>query len=81
MSSRAGRRAFVEAEGIELAEKQLEGIAGGKVLGNVSVCRKNENGNHEWVRTGNMRPGIIFGDTWPDKEERCKRCGEARWVN
>ena len=76
------RMAFIEENGIELDDKQLESIAGGRFelpweLG----CQENPNGKeHAWVRTGRVKPGDIFGDLWPSKEEQCKYCRETQWV-
>lgn len=82
------RMAFVAENGIELTDEQLEGIAGGrhtppwKVK---TVCPKSPafdgDGPHKYVPTGRTRPGRIFGDLWPDKEERCKYCGDVKWVD
>lgn len=73
------RKAFIEAESIELTDEQLEGIAGG-VSKSHSKDRCPNGGDHNWAETGNTRPGKIFGDIWPDKEERCTRCGKTIWV-
>lgn len=73
------RKAFIEAESIELTDQQLEGIAGGKrTPHDTDNCPKG--GNHYWVETGNTRPGKVFGNVWPDKEKRCTRCGETIWA-
>ena len=60
-----------------LTDEQLEGIAGGK-QGRKVFCP--EGGERNWAKTGNTRPGKTFGNTWPDEEERCTKCGNTRWV-
>ena len=75
------RMAFLAESGIELSDEQLKGISGGMYV-QKRKCPKNLTGkNHVWHRTGRTKPGIIFGDWWPDKEEQCKLCGETQWVN
>ena len=76
------RMAFLAESGIELSDEQLKGISGGGVsLPDFRVCPKSKSKDHVWVFTGRTRPGSIFGDWWPDKEEQCKFCGVTRWVN
>lgn len=74
------RKAFIEAESIELTDEQLEGIAAGGRKKNYGVNACPKGGNHNWVETGNTRPGKVFGNIWPDKEKRCTRCGETIWA-
>ena len=31
------------------------------------------------AKTGNKRPGKIFGDIWPNVEYRCTMCGRTIW--
>ena len=76
------RMAFVEESGIELTDEQLEAISGGNRTSKTfyKECEENPNGSkHYWVRTGNTRPGSVFGDLWPDTEFRCKWCGKTKW--
>jgi len=79
------RMAFIQENGIELTEEQLQSISGGRSNpggnGRPKCPNSPKRGGHNWVRTGNTRPGSIFGDLWPDKEERCTYCGETQWVN
>ena len=35
---------------------------------------------HKWEKTGKTRPGKFFGDTWPDIEIRCTKCGLTCWA-
>lgn len=77
------RMAFIREHGIELTDEQLECIAGG-VIGpkraEDAVCPNNDGKSHHFVRTGRKRPGKIFGDWWPYKEERCELCSKTRWA-
>lgn len=77
----AERVAFLEENGIELTDEQLEGIAGGEIAdSSVNMCpAKNYKEQHKYVHTGQTRPGDYFGDWWPDKEYRCEYCGHTYW--
>ncbi len=78
--TREERMAFIEENGIELSDEQLEGIAGGKSsLDRPDVCEENPFGGHNWELTGRTAPGEWFGDLWPDKEKRCTYCGKRKW--
>ena len=44
-------------------------------------CPNSYNGAHQWKKTGNTRPGSIFGDLWPDVELRCQKCGKIDWAS
>jgi len=77
--TREERLAFIEENGIELSDVQLESIAGGAGMGvGPGDCPKASSG-HDWELTGRTRPGKIWGDTWPDYEKRCKNCGKVVW--
>lgn len=65
------RLAFIQENGIELTEKQLEDVAGGQDscdVGGTCPMRTGSKG-HVWRRAGRTRPGKYFGNLWPDKED------------
>ena len=35
---------------------------------------------HKWKKTGKTRPGRFFGDSWPDVEMTCTKCGLTGWT-
>lgn len=71
--------AFLAECGIELSDERLDAIAAGKLFGNSRKSCPNNKEGHEWVFTGRTRPGSIWGDKWPDYENRCKYCGTLEW--
>ena len=75
------RLAFIQENGIELTDEQLESVAGGEFKPPwAKECLKNpESSDHSWRLTGRTKPGKIFGDLWTDKEIRCRWCGKTRW--
>jgi hypothetical protein len=74
------RMAFIEDNGIELSDEQLESIAGGRsMLDLPDICEENTLGGHNWEPMGRTAPGEWFGDLWPDKEKRSTYCGKKRW--
>ena len=70
------RRAFIEENGIELTDEQLQSIAGGFIQ---TPCDRTPKRTHKWKRTGKTRPGRLFGDVWPDHEVQCIYCGLLDW--
>ena len=70
------RRAFIEENGVELTDEQLQSIAGGFIQ---TQCDRTPTRTHKWKRTGKTRPGRFFGDTWPDHEVQCVYCGLLDW--
>ena len=44
---------------------------------NERKCWSNE---HKWKKTGKTRPGRFFGDSWPDIEITCTKCGLTGWA-
>lgn len=77
--TREERMAFIAENGLELTDEQLESIAGGRdrLMAKLkkSTCPNSEDGSHDWELTGRTRPSENFGNSWPDQEKRCKRCG------
>ena len=74
------RAAFMEENGIELSDEQLENIAGGETGGGCSGLGGRD---HDWVDTGETRPNKLWGNNPPDRKYRCKKCGVTvwKWVN
>ena len=73
------RKAFIQENGIELTDEQLEDISGGKrVAGAPKRYPKSKKG-YKWVSTGRTRPATIWRNIWPDYECRCTHCGALDW--
>ena len=78
------RMAFIEENGIELSDEQLEDIAGGDAgSGSGGGCTGLGRRDHDWVDTGETRPNKLWGDNPPDRMYRCRKCGATvwKWVN
>lgn len=76
--------AFMEENGIELSDEQLEGIAGGETGSDSGGgCAGSGRNSHDWVDTGETRPNKLWGNNPPDRKYRCKKCGVTvwKWVN
>ena len=73
------RMAFIEENGIELSDEQLEGIAGGETGSGSGKCAESGRNSHDWVDTGETRPSKLWGNELPDRKYRCKKCGETVW--
>jgi hypothetical protein len=82
------RMAFIQESGIELTDEQMEAFSGGvanfpwrKTMYSSKECPKAPEGvevhNYQW--TGRTRPGKVWGDVWPDYEQRCTYCGNEVW--
>ena len=80
--SREERMAFIQENGIELTDEQLEGIAGGHKNSPNSHQKdkscKDGGSKHKWVKTGRTRPGKWLG-IFDDYEVRCVNCGTLDW--
>lgn len=77
------RMAFLKKYSIELSDDQLDEISGGDTdeWENDSKPVKCLHGeNHRYVKTGKTRPGVIFGNFWPDYEMRCVNCSHIVWT-
>ena len=78
-------QAFIEENGIELFDEQLEDIAGGeaKPSSGGGQCASSGRNSHDWYDTGETRPNKLWGNNPPDRKYRCKKCGETvwKWVN
>ena len=68
-----------------LNDDELATISGGSISDYIDEaieslgspeCPNSYTGAHQWKKTGNTRPGSIFGDLWPDVELRCQKCGK-----
>ena len=46
-------------------------------IGDRGPCPYDYQGEHDWKETGKTRLGRIFGDSWPDEEMKCTRCGKT----
>ena len=70
-------------EGVELTDEQMEALSGGgeviNTFGKGIQCKSCKKGFFR--KTGNTRPGKIFGDLWPDIERKCNYCGITKWFN
>ncbi|MBR2769677.1 MAG: hypothetical protein IKD68_12160 [Solobacterium sp.] len=84
--TREERLAFLKKYNIEIPEDLLNEVAGGSDATHVEKEDVNDCPNspsafntHEWKWTGRTRPGKIWGDVWPDYEERCVNCGRVHW--
>ena len=77
------RKTFLEENGIELTNEQLEGIAGGAQpstcpkpeVGTPDYCLRNPSTEHEWSNTGitsKFKPGKVM--------LTCLWCGRKKWV-
>lgn len=75
------RMAFIEENGIELSDEQLELVSGGILIPPPTKpeCPNAPKGKHEDYPTGKTRPGSVFGDTWPDVQYCCKWCNRTVW--
>ena len=62
---------------VELSDEQLAEIGGGRSAhpGPEYDCPAMPGWDHDYEYTGKEVPGTIWGDVWPNKEVRCKRCG------
>ena len=78
------------AKKASLSDDQLTAISGGSIFDEIDEtieslgspeCPNSYNGAHQWKKTGNTRPGSIFGDLWPDVELRCQKCGKIDWAS
>ena len=74
------RLAFIQENGIELTDEQLEGISGGSKGGTGGdVCKKNPDSDwHVWEKTGRIRPGRWL-KLVDEPEYKCKFCGDTYW--
>ena len=84
------RMNFIREESIDLSVEQLEMISGGRPIwsgigthkGQIATDKSLYNHcDHDFVFTGVTKPGVIFGNIWPDKEKRCTKCGQTIWVS
>ena len=77
------RMAFINENEIELTDEQMEALSGGgeviNTFGKGIQCKSCKRGFFR--KTGNTRPGKIFGDLWPDIERKCNYCGITKWFN
>jgi hypothetical protein len=68
----------------ELSPEDLKQISGGHdrnagYVNSGNKCSASPYGEHDFVYTGQTRPGVIWGDTWPDYLYKCQYCGKERW--
>lgn len=63
-----------------LTISEMEKVSGGHDFDSKDHCCGSPNGSHKWEFTGQTRPGIIFGDLWPDYLCICAYCHESRWM-
>lgn len=84
--TREEKLAFLKKYNIEIPDELLNEVAGGNDITAAECPDVNDCPNspsafniHEWKRTGRYRPAEIFGDLWPDYEERCEYCGRTHW--
>ena len=78
------------AKKASLNDDELTAISGGSIFDDIvegieslgsPECPNSYNGAHQWKKTGNTRPGSIFGDLWPDVELKCQKCGKIDWAS
>ena len=73
-----------------ISDDELASVSGGDIIDDVvdawgdyledsGPCPYDYQGKHDWKETGKTRPGRIFGDSWPDEEVKCTRCGKTAW--
>ena len=73
-----------------ISDDELASVSGGDFIDDVvdawgdyledcGRCPYDSNGVHDWKETGKTRPGRIFGDSWPDEEMKCTKCGKTGW--
>ena len=73
---------FIQENGVELIDEQLEHISGGHASppGQVQKQRCTEGGSeHKYVKTGRKKPGRWIGIV-DDVEKRCTYCGKTIWA-
>ena len=63
----------------ELSDEQLDELAGGVNEKSGTGGRCPDGQPHKYERTGEQRPGSVFGKLWPDHQYRCSRCGDITW--
>ena len=85
-TTREEKLAFLKEYSIELPDDLLDEVSGGSdathcISDGVNDCPNSPSAfnTHEWERTGRTKPGEIFGELWPDHEERCVYCGALQW--
>ena len=80
--SREERMAFIQENGIELTDEQLEGIAGGHKNSPNSHQKdkscKDGGSKHKWVKTGRTRPGKWLGSK--HKWVKTGRTRPGKWL-
>ena len=74
------RNVFIKAQHIKLTDEQQEAV-NGCVPYDEDWCTEGGAAHcHNFVFTGQTRPGKILGDLWPDYFHVCKNCGQTRWL-
>ena len=61
----------------ELSDEDVEMIGGGELDStSIDFCPNSIGGYHGFRKTGNTRPGMLWGLNW---EVQCINCGRTEW--